>query len=217
MKNPLSPTSGLLAVDSASPIVSVAFGSPSEVLAQRAIEISHSSEALLRSIEEVLSAAGAELGDVEGLIGLRGPGSFTGLRVGLATLLGLHQGLNIPAMALPSLEVLSLAAPPGRRRVAGVVDALRGEWFAQMFVDSQAETEAAILAPAQIENLRPDCVVGHGIDTLRQSLPPEVDLVEARELAPLALRLVGLRELTWSPATLLDPLYLRAPAIHRQG
>ena len=48
------------------------------------MEISHSSEALLRSIEEVLSSAGAEIGDVEGLIGLRGPGSFTGLRVGLA-------------------------------------------------------------------------------------------------------------------------------------
>ena len=61
------------------------------------------------------------------------PGSFTGLRVGLATVLGLHQALGLPATALPTLEVLGCLGPGDGSTVVAVVDALRGEWFAQRF------------------------------------------------------------------------------------
>ncbi|MGB6336495.1 MAG: tRNA (adenosine(37)-N6)-threonylcarbamoyltransferase complex dimerization subunit type 1 TsaB, partial [Thermoanaerobaculia bacterium] len=101
----------LLAVDSGSPTVSVAIGHGNEILAEGAARIARSSGNLLRLVDEALVAANCSIQEVEGLLGLRGPGSFTGLRVGLATLLGLHQAVAIPATAIPSFDVLASLAP----------------------------------------------------------------------------------------------------------
>jgi tRNA threonylcarbamoyladenosine biosynthesis protein TsaB len=178
--------------------------------------IAHSSEGLLSGIDEVLGEAGIALDQVEGLIGLRGPGSFTGLRVGLSTLLGLHQALGIPATAIPTLEVLALATPPDSSRGATVVDALRGEWFTQWLDNGAKDGEPEILSLEQLLAGKPDSVVGHNLGGLREALPPEVRVIEGGDLAPMALRFAAQREIDWSPATLLDPLYLRPPAIHRK-
>src|SRR5690349_11216019 len=97
----------LLAIDAASPRVSVAVGRGEEVLSERAVEIGRSSGRLMDLIGEVLAEAGARPADLGGVVALRGPGSFTGLRVGLATALGLHQALGVRATALSTLHVLS--------------------------------------------------------------------------------------------------------------
>jgi tRNA threonylcarbamoyladenosine biosynthesis protein TsaB len=207
----------VLAIDSGSPLVSVALGAGAQVAARRAMAMAHSSEALLRGIDEVLAEAGVRLAEIDGLVGLRGPGSFTGLRVGLSTLLGLHQALDVPATALPTLDVLRLAAPPTARRVVSVVDALRGEWFVKVFEDGSAEETAELRTAAQIATLEPDCVVGHGTTALRDELPDSTQTVEGPELAPLALRFVAQNAPEWSPATLLEPLYLRPPAVRTAG
>ena len=210
----LTPPSAVLAIDSGSPLVSIAFGSPDAVLASRSMTISHSSEALLRGIDEVLLEAGATIQDVEGLVGLRGPGSFTGLRVGLSTLLGLHQALGIPATALPTLEVMGLTVSSGGEPVAALVDALRGEWFAQLFANGEALGPPKISAISALSELGAQRFIGHGIEALENELPDASELISAGELAPLALGLLGDALLEWSPATLLEPLYLRPPAIH---
>jgi tRNA threonylcarbamoyl adenosine modification protein YeaZ len=210
--NPSAPPSRVLAIDSGSPLVSVAFGTADGPLASRSMAIAHSSEALLQSVDEVLAEAGATARDIEGLVGLRGPGSFTGLRVGLATLLGLHQALGVPAVALPTLEVLSLAAAGGEPLLA-VVDALRGEWFAQLFAGGEPAGPARIVAAAALADLGACRLVGHGVEALRPVLPRQLELVPAGELAPLALAMAARRRIDWSPATLLDPLYLRPAAI----
>lgn len=211
--NPSAPPSRVLAIDSGSPLVSVAFGTAGGPLTSRSMAIAHSSEALLHSVDEVLAEAGATARDIEGLVGLRGPGSFTGLRVGLATLLGLHQALGVPAVAIPTLEVLGLAAAAGGEPLLAVVDALRGEWFAQLFTAGEPAGPARIVAAAALADLGACRLVGHGVEALRPVLPREVELVPAGELAPLALVMVARRRIEWSPATLLDPLYLRPAAI----
>jgi len=192
--------------------VSVALGAEDRVLASRVIEIAHSSEALLRCIDEVLSESSTTLQELDGLVALRGPGSFTGLRVGLATLLGLHQALRLPAVAVPTLDVLRLAAPSGSKRTVTVVDALRGEWFTRLFVDGQSVQEARIISVTELDQLNPDCVVGHGAAGLAAALPG-VRIVDSPELAPLALRFLCEQAVPWSESTLLDPLYLRPPAV----
>jgi tRNA threonylcarbamoyl adenosine modification protein YeaZ len=124
----------LLALDSGSPVVSVAVGRGGVVLAERAVALERSSTQLLALVAEALAAAGARPADLDGVVALAGPGSFTGLRVGLATALGLYQGLGVRAQALPTLTALAAAsaAPPGSLVIAAV-DALRGEWSAQAF------------------------------------------------------------------------------------
>lgn len=124
----------VLALDAGSPVVSVAVGTGGEVLAAGAVALQHSSTQLLALVAEVLAAAAAQPADLAGVVALSGPGSFTGLRVGLATALGLVQGLGVRAQAVPTLAALAAAsdAPPGGLVIAAV-DALRGEWSAQAF------------------------------------------------------------------------------------
>ncbi len=205
----------LLALDSGSPTVSVAVGRGGEAAARRSIEIRRSSEALLRLVAECLDEIGARIGNLQGVLALRGPGSFTGLRVGLASALGLHQALGLPATAVPTLETLAVFAAeqgaPGP--VVAVVDALRGEWFAQAFdlpagAAPAARGEARILAPAAIARLEPATVVGFGAGRVDPARALEPD-----ELAPAALHLAALRPIAWDPGTLSAPLYLRPPAV----
>ncbi len=104
------------------------------MLAAGAVALQRSSTQLLTLVAEVLEAAAALPADLAGVVALAGPGSFTGLRVGLATALGLVQGLGVRAQAVPTLAALAAAseAPPGGLVIAAV-DALRGEWAAQAF------------------------------------------------------------------------------------
>lgn len=230
-------------MDTASPTVSVAVGREGLCLSRRAVELRRSSENLLRLVDEALTEAGATIRDLDGVIALRGPGSFTGLRVGLATCLGLHQALGLPATAVPTLEVLAEAARGEAASVTGpvvaVVDALRGEWFSQLFeaTGEPREAEPVIRTPEAVAALHPALVIGFGARRVAESdgwaagagggspvRPVQVvDLSthqpgEPGELAPDALRLAARLAMEdpgrfdWSPATLTAPLYLRPPA-----
>lgn len=234
----------LLAMDTASPTVSVAVGRDGVCLAERSVALRRSSESLLRLVDEALAEAGVSLGDLDGVLALRGPGSFTGLRVGLATVLGLHQARGLPATALPTLEVIEAAAraarPGCRGTVASVVDALRGQWFTQLFpapgldqdgdIDREGDregdpTEAVILTPEEVAARRPALVAGFGAARLAADAAwPEgcevLDLTDRSAGAPtLAAAALALharpprRPPAWHPGTLTAPLYLRPPAV----
>jgi tRNA threonylcarbamoyladenosine biosynthesis protein TsaB len=91
---------------------------------------------LLLLVEEVLAAAGADWGAVERIAVGVGPGSFTGLRIGIATARGLAQARNLPLIGISSLAALARGVRPpypgGVRPpyVVAVIDARRGEVFA---------------------------------------------------------------------------------------
>jgi tRNA threonylcarbamoyl adenosine modification protein YeaZ len=208
----------LLTIDAASPRVSVAVGRGPAVLAERAVEIERSSGRLMDLIGEALAEAGARPGDLGGVIALRGPGSFTGLRVGLATALGLHQALGVRATALSTLHVLStLAEGPGT--VAAAVDALRGEWSVQSF---NPLSDMQLLPGGEIPRLLPGgagTVVGFGVSRLSDlpGWPGGIRLLEGGPLAGAAVRLAAAlasdRALDWDPDLLVRPLYSRPPAV----
>lgn len=204
-----------LALDTGSPVVSLAIGDARGALASRTIELRQSSERLLRQVGELLEETGWHLGDLRGAVVLQGPGSFTGLRVGLATVLGLHQALGLPATALPTLGVLARAAAEHVRdgdEVIAAVDALRGEWMARTFVFEGGEpqpVDAASLRPAEALVAAGRPIVGFGTGALgvENAIVPEA-------LAPFALapaeRLAMKGEL--DPAPLVQPIYFRPPA-----
>ena len=210
-----SPDAPILALDTGSPTVSLALGDDQEILAVRSIELRQSSERLLRNLEDLLQETGTLLADLRGIAVLKGPGSFTGLRVGLGTVLGLHQALGLPAVALPTLQVLATAGKNALGLhdgdgVVAAVDAIRGEWMAQTFVLEGDEPQAVDLPvlkkPEQLAVMGHP-VVGFGVDQLEgidRSWSPE-------HLAPAALITAsGLKQ--WDPGTLVDPIYFRAPA-----
>jgi tRNA threonylcarbamoyladenosine biosynthesis protein TsaB len=121
----------LLAIESAvAPGVALLRGE--EVLAQRAC--SHpAAETLLPAIAALLAERELAIADVDAFAISIGPGSFTGLRVGLATLKGLAFGTARPAVAVPTLAALAQEAPAGEGAVVAALDARRGEVYAAAF------------------------------------------------------------------------------------
>lgn len=204
----------LLALDTGSPLVSVAIGSPGAVVAERAVQLERSSAALLGLVDEVLADAGLTPRQLSGVIALRGPGSFTGLRVGLATALGLREALGLAAGVYPTHLVLAMLAPPATETVEAVVDALRGEWFVQRFRGGRPPVPLAAPGLRRAAELGGDgaaAVVGFGVEKL--ALPAGVDRIAAGPLAGAALRLAALQPPAWDAELLLAPLYLRDPAV----
>ena len=92
---------------------------------------SHSSE-LLVEIEKLLSQTEFNLGDLDLLAGAIGPGSFTGLRVGLATLKGLATALQKPVCGVPTLEAMAFGHPGENTKIT-VLSAGRNEVYAQIW------------------------------------------------------------------------------------
>ncbi|MFL6263021.1 MAG: tRNA (adenosine(37)-N6)-threonylcarbamoyltransferase complex dimerization subunit type 1 TsaB [Thermoanaerobaculia bacterium] len=207
----------LLALDSGSPLVSVALARDGAVIASRSVEQERSSKRLLEMIQEVLDEAGIRIGDLGAIAVLRGPGSFTGLRIGLATALGLHQALGIPATALPSLQALALSAGTAGRVIAAV-DALRGDWSAQAFEDGRPLGEMELIPGPELPRLTGGgeaVVAGFGVSRLREvpGWPADLRLLEPGALAPAAALLAASPGTVWDPALLTSAIYSRPPAI----
>jgi tRNA threonylcarbamoyladenosine biosynthesis protein TsaB len=118
-------------------------------------EVSPSST-LLRDINQTLEAANVSLGEVELLAAAAGPGSFTGLRIGIASIKALSLTLRRPCFGIPTLHAVAHAAGPSNATVA-VLPAGRGEVFAQQFSVSAAgivrerDSPAHLAPPALLE------------------------------------------------------------------
>ncbi len=82
---------------------------------------------------QACAAAGVQISDVELFAVAAGPGSFTGLRIGIATMQGLAMARGQKIVPVSTLEAIAVAAPEGAVRIAAWMDAQRGEVFAQLF------------------------------------------------------------------------------------
>jgi len=210
----------LLAIDSGSPRVSVAVGNADSVFAEAGEERQRSSTTLLALIDDVLATAGLRPLDLAGLVALRGPGSFTGLRVGLATALGLHQALGLPAVGVPTLAILAGLGPGDGSTVVAVVDALRGDWFAQPFRSAdppQALDEPRLLSTEEMRQRDRSLIVGFGAADLIAVEAAGLVALEPPPLAAVAVRQVSRFPIAWDPASLVAPLYLRPPSAKPSG
>jgi tRNA threonylcarbamoyladenosine biosynthesis protein TsaB len=87
------------------------------------------SERLLPALEWLLATLGLSLRQCAAVAVAQGPGSFTGLRAGIATAKGLAFSLAVPLYGVPTLDALAANAPPGETRVCAVLNARRGEVF----------------------------------------------------------------------------------------
>ncbi|MDB5493764.1 MAG: hypothetical protein JWP86_1101 [Phenylobacterium sp.] len=167
-------------------------------------------ERLAPMVEAVMAEAGLPFPAIERIGVTVGPGSFTGLRVGVAFAKGLASALAIPAVGIGALE--ALAAEAGGL-VFAVIDARRGQVYGQAFEDGRplmapdalpVETAAARLA--EVTMGRPVTLVGSGAALLAAMVPQArviaAEGADARQVA----RLAALRR----PGP-LTPLYLRAP------
>jgi tRNA threonylcarbamoyl adenosine modification protein YeaZ len=96
------------------------------------IEIKNHASHLPIAIDELLKKGKVSLKDLDAISVISGPGSFTGLRVGIATALGLKCGLKIPLYSISSLSAIALHSRKEGRGIA-LIDARRGEFYSQCF------------------------------------------------------------------------------------
>jgi tRNA threonylcarbamoyladenosine biosynthesis protein TsaB len=104
-----------------------------------------SSERLVPAIRELAEARGIALQSLDAVAVVHGPGSFTGVRVGLSAAKGLCEGLNLPLVAISRLAVLAeMADAPAGTQVHVLLDAGRGEFYCGVYVDGECLREAML-------------------------------------------------------------------------
>lgn len=151
----------------------------------------------------------AEAGGFEALdrIGVTvGPGSFTGLRVGLAFAQGLGAALDLPVVGVSTLEALAKSADAGQGATAAVIDARRGQVYVQRFQDGApvSEAEAVSIEDATAMLAHGDWrITGSGASLVGGS----VETATTPDPAALAI-LTTTHDPAANPPR---PLYLRAP------
>ena len=124
----------ILALDTSSAAGSAAIARDGVVLAERAGDGTRThGQRLPRELMAILDAAGVALHDVDRLAVATGPGSFTGLRVGIATIQGLALAQHKLVVPVSSFEALAFVAGPGAAAIAPWIDAHRGEVFAVLY------------------------------------------------------------------------------------
>lgn len=160
-------------------------------------------ERLLPMIEEMLD------GHVPAriLVGV-GPGSFTGLRVGIAAAHGMAIGWSIPLTGMNSLALLAASAPPGEGKVAAAMAGGHGELFVQTFDRRKLTATGPVLnLTPQAAAMKVDAplVVGSGAEALVEARHSG----EALPLLPTASRALTLPELLRGLEC--KPIYARAP------
>jgi tRNA threonylcarbamoyladenosine biosynthesis protein TsaB len=204
----------LLGIDTCGPSGSVALGRLAgngvEILDQKELAVRSYSATLVSAVGELLAGAAVRLRQIEAIVAVSGPGSFTGVRVGLSAVKGLAEVSQIPVVAVSRLEVL--AAKSGL--ASSALDAHRHEVFLRLAGPSLEPKE--LLAGAEdLADISPAprqaAVCDEAVELLRAAWP-EVELVRTSPpAAGDALRLCAgrARRGAFVDLALLDGHYLR--------
>jgi tRNA threonylcarbamoyladenosine biosynthesis protein TsaB len=180
--------------------------------------LARASEAMARGHQERLATLVAQVMADAGLgfdrldrVGVTvGPGSFTGLRVGLAFAKGLAAALGAPAVGVGTLEALAADQPHGL--VFAVLDARRGQVYLQAFENGRSlmapdvlPVEIAVARLAEISAGRPAALIGSGAALLAATGDWRTTAPDGADPATVARLAAG------RPAVPPKPLYLRVP------
>jgi len=188
---------------------------------------------LMPMIDELFNNTGMNIGDIDGFVASKGPGSFTGLRIGMSTIKGLSQGTKKPFVTISTLDSLAynLAYTPGI--ICPILDALRDNVYTALYTfDNFKLTRTSDYMNISIEELinmlkEKNCnisFIGDGTfkfkERLMESLsgisfaPAHLNLAKASSLGELGLKLLskGIEDDIYASV----PIYLRKPQAERE-
>lgn len=193
----------IVAFDTATDVATSALVWDGEVLG----ELMSRPVSVLEDVDALLRRGGVRDSQLEGIVVGIGPGSFTGLRMGLATARALAFSLDLPLAGVSTLDALAAGAP----EAVPVIDARRREIFALV------DREPVVLPPTELRIEAGSSYVGDGavryrevIESAGGSVPPddsELHLPRARFHARLAT--------DFGPPEQVQPMYLRVPDVDR--
>ena len=125
----------ILGIDSSVPQGSVALLVNNRIISEATLNkgSGNHSDGLLRMVDEVLSGAKYQLGDIDGFSVTAGPGSFTGLRIGVSLVKGFVLATEKPFMGIDTLEAVSSCAEPTGNPICAILDARKKEVYCAFF------------------------------------------------------------------------------------
>lgn len=225
----------ILGIDTATLVCSVAVVSADKMLAEYTLQVKKThSERLLPLIAAVLEDTGLTPADLDGVAVAGGPGSFTGLRIGMVTAKALGQALDLPLIAVSTLEALAAQNPHFPGIISPILDARRSQVYNALFrpgtpltrlTEDRALSLDELLAElsAQSENV---LFTGDAVPLYQQTiqeklgkqacfLPPEGSICRAASVARLGL--IALTEGRASSWRELTPQYIRRSEAERKA
>ena len=220
----------LLLLETSVPAAHVALAEGGQLVAARRLdEARRHARDLAPAVRDLLAERGWRPRDLHAVLVSRGPGSYTGLRVGIMSAKALAYAVGCPLLAIDTFAAVASQAPDDVPSLHVLADAQQGKIYVQGF---RREAPGAEFVPATALAIRPaaewlaglgegDCVSGPGLRKYARGLPPGVRLVEEpwREPRPEGLLRVGLARLArgerddlWA----VEPLYLRPSSAEEQ-
>lgn len=210
----------LLQIETSSTNTSVVLAKNGKVIASKEQDSTgYSHEKLLHPfIEEVLQEVGLDMSAINGIAVGSGPGSFTGLRIGVAAAKGLCFALDVPLITIPTMELLARQVTAQTDRIISIVDARRMEVYTATYDSNFKEltpTYAKIIDKSAYENIANLKLVfiGSGAEKLENSksfkdavfLPNA--LPSALEITMPALERFHAKQ--WEDTAYFEPFYLK--------
>lgn len=225
----------LLAVDTTTMVCSVALGDEKSLWAEYSLNIKKThSQRLMPQIINLFQDSGVDKKDINGIAVTIGPGSFTGIRIGMATALGLSQGLGVPVVGVKTLDALAWSGVCFQGLICPVLDARKDQAYFALYrggEDVPVEVEPAdaagldVLCRMLFRYQEPVLFLGDGMERFRLELRTavgsryrEVPFTCRLNRASLVLQ-QGLRiwhEKGPAPAYALSPYYIRTSEAERR-
>lgn len=133
-----------LSIDSSSKVATAALMKDGKLLGEITLnDKKEHSVILMRIIEDLLNTNNLSIDDIDGYVVSKGPGSFTGLRIGMATIKGLSFGSNKPYVSVSSLDALALSVANFDGIICPIMDALRNSVYTALYKGHSAANSSS--------------------------------------------------------------------------
>ena len=213
----------ILIIDTSGPVCGVAVMDETKVYSEFTAQNRNThSTSLMPMIEAALNAAGTELKDLDAVAAVTGPGSFTGVRIGVATAKGLAHGAGLPCIPVDALEALAFSAGSFEGIVCPIQDARAGQVYGAAFRKEERLTGDAPMKLEEFLNTAGALgdrflFIGDGVPVHREAISAAMgDKAEFAPayrgyLRPAAAGWIALRKGTQTDYLGLQATYLRPP------
>lgn len=225
----------ILAVDTSSMIAAVAVKEGNTLLGEYILNDGHThSQKLIPMIMELMSGLGLQPTDIDVYAASIGPGSFTGLRIGVVTVKSMAYAVNKPVVGVPTLDALAYNLPPGDKLICPIIDARNMQvytafysWDEGIFTRKSDYMAVAVQELSEkLKDIKKQCVfTGDGVLVHKELLkslmgekvffaPGNLLLQKASSVAELGL--LKFLEGQYEKPFDLTPFYLRKPQAERK-
>ncbi len=207
----------VLAIDCSSPEMKLGLQFGGDRLVKSAVPAEQAHGALImKGIAQLLQSANCQVQDINGIVVATGPGSFTGLRIGIAAAKGMALALNIPVVGVSLLELAEYKLAGVGQNVKVVLPFKKGSYFVATLINDKIDESAVLVVSSEELNshIGGSLVAGMGNIDLSVLVADKVQIIEsnrtdfdASELTNLGVMKLNRKEI--SDLVNLEPLYLQ--------